>query len=29
VYAIVEDENELDSVFGVFEQMLDDVDIER
>ena len=29
VYAIVEDENELDSVFGVFEQMLEDVDIER
>ena len=29
VYAIVEDENELDSVFGVFEQMLDDVAIER
>ena len=29
IYAIVEDENELDSVFGVFEQMLDDVDIER
>ena len=29
VYAIVEDENELDSVFRVFEQMLDDVDIER
>ena len=29
VYTIVEDENELDSVFGVFEQMLEDVDIER
>ena len=29
IYAIVEDENELDSVFGVFEQMLEDVDIER
>ena len=29
VYAIVEDENELYSVFGVFEQMLEDVDIER
>ena len=29
VYAIVEDENELDSVIGVFEQMLEDVDIER
>ena len=29
VYAIVEDENELDCVFGVFEQMLEDVDIER
>ena len=29
VYAIVEDENELDSVFGVFEKMLDDIDIER
>ena len=29
VYAIVEDENELDSVFGVLEQMLEDVDIER
>ena len=29
VYAIVEDETELDSVFGVFEQMLEDVDIER
>ena len=29
VYAIVEDENELDSVFGVFGQMLEDVDIER
>ena len=29
VYEIVEDENELDSVFGVFEQMLEDVDIER
>lgn len=29
LYAIVEDEQELDSVFGVFEQMLEDVDIER
>ena len=29
VYVIVEDENELDSVFGIFEQMLEDVDIER
>ena len=29
IYAIVEDERELDSVFGVFEQMLEDVDIER
>lgn len=29
IYAIVEDENELHSVFGIFEQMLDDVDIER
>ena len=29
IYAIVEDETELDSVFSVFEQMLDDVDIER
>ena len=29
VYAIVEDENELDSVFGVFDQMREDVDIER
>ena len=29
VYAIVEDEEELDSVFRIFEQMLDDVDIER
>ncbi len=29
IYAIVEDENELNSVFGVFEQMLEDVDIER
>ena len=29
IYAIVEDETELDSVFRVFEQMLDDVDIER
>lgn len=29
IYAVVEDENELDSVFGVFEQMLEDIDIER
>lgn len=29
LYAIVEDETELDSVFCVFEQMLEDVDIER
>ena len=29
IYAIVEDETELDSVFSVFEQMLEDVDIER
>lgn len=29
VYEIVEDETELDSVFGVFEKMLDDIDIER
>lgn len=29
IYAIVEDEDELDSVFGVFEQMLEDIDIER
>ena len=29
IYAIVEDEDELDSVFRIFEQMLDDVDIER
>ena len=29
IYSIVEDETELDSVFRVFEQMLDDVDIER
>ena len=29
IYAIVEDERELDSVFGFFEQMLEDVDIER
>ena len=29
IYAIVEDERDLDSVFGVFEQMLEDVDIER
>ena len=29
VYAVVEDEEELDSVFRIFEQMLDDVDIER
>ena len=29
VYAIVDEEEELDSVFGVFEQMLEDVDIER
>ena len=28
-YAIVEDERELDSVFGGFEQMREDVDIER
>ncbi len=29
LYVIVEDETELDSVFGVFEQMMEDVDIER
>ena len=29
IYSIVEDETELDSVFCVFEQMLEDVDIER
>ena len=29
IYSIVEDENELDSGFGVIEQMLEDVDIER
>ena len=29
VYAFVEDEDELDSVFRIFEQMMEDVDIER
>ena len=29
VYVIVDDEDELDSVFGIFQQMMDDVAIER
>lgn len=28
-YIFVEDENELDSVFGIFEKMMDDIDIVR